>query len=340
MTDAKQPAQFDWATELSDAEAHVSLSEQEAHEIGARLRSMGAKLKTYEDLGGAADDVQLLRMGYAAARLEIESLRKEHADELAVAYMCGASREKELAAQQGAAYAAQDSEHQMAIMEGERNASLDAYSRVVSITSAESRLYESAFTSGWDRRDRLASYGQASAQAAPASVLHLVHSAFAEIAMAFPKAFALHKVGIADKAVLEALAAPAQPDQPIACSYGDNGYACCEGGPCQADVHNDKLAEQQAPATAQAEESVPAPAPPPECETEAEKRAFAFGWFKALESERMKADSVQEDAALWRWLAEYLVGTRTDLDDEIVASETVNDLRKLVKAAIKQGEKQ
>ena len=52
------------------------------------------------------------------------------------------------------------------------------------------------------------------------------------------------------------------------------------------------------------------------------------------------ADSVQEDAALWHWLAEYLVGTRTDLDDEIVASETVNDLRKLVEAAIKQGEKQ
>ena len=39
-------------------------------------------------------------------------------------------------------------------------------------------------------------------------------------------------------------------DKPIACSYGDNGYACCEGGPCQADVHNDKLAEQQAPAGA------------------------------------------------------------------------------------------
>ena len=89
--------------------------------------------------------------------------------------------------------------------------------------------------------------------------------------------------------------APAQPDKPIACSYGDNGYACCEGGPCQADVHNDKLAEQQAPATAQAEESVPAPAPPPECETEAEKRAFAFGWFKALESERMKADNKKKD---------------------------------------------
>ena len=46
------------------------------------------------------------------------------------------------------------------------------------------------------------------------------------------------------------------------------------------------------------------------------------------------------DAALWHWLAEYLVGTRTDLDDEIVASETVNDLRKLVEAARKQGEQQ
>ena len=84
-----------------------------------------------------------------------------------------------------------------------------------------------------------ASHGQA-----PASVLHLVHSAFAEIAMAFPKAFALHKVGIADTAVRKALAAPA---------------------------------------------------PPPECETEAEKRAFAFGWFKALESERVKADNKKKD---------------------------------------------
>lgn len=54
---------------------------------------------------------------------------------------------------------------------------------------------------GWIART---SHGQA-----PASVLHLVHSAFAEIAMAFPKAFALHKVGIADTAVREALAAPA-----------------------------------------------------------------------------------------------------------------------------------
>lgn len=28
------------------------------------------------------------------------------------------------------------------------------------------------------------------------------------------------------------------------------------------------------------------PAPPPECQTEAEKMAFAFGWWKALESVR------------------------------------------------------
>lgn len=41
----------------------------------AELETLRAKLKTYEDLGDAADDVQLLRMGYAAARLEIESLR-------------------------------------------------------------------------------------------------------------------------------------------------------------------------------------------------------------------------------------------------------------------------
>ena len=52
------------------------------------------------------------------------------------------------------------------------------------------------------------------------------------------------------------------------------------------------------------------------------------------------ADSVQEDAARWHWMAEYIVGTRTDLDDEIIASATVDELRKLVDAdlaARKQG---
>ena len=57
----------------------------------------------------------------------------------------------------------------------------------------------------------------------------------------------------------------------------------------------------------------------------------------AQAAQAAQADSVQEDAACWHWLAEYLVGTRTDLDDEIMASETVNDLRKLVESAIKQG---
>lgn len=56
---------------------------------------------------------------------------------------------------------------------------------------------------------------------------------------------------------------------------------------------------------AQAASRGEAPVPPPECETEAEKRAFAFEWFKALESERMKADSVQEDAARYRWLRRW-----------------------------------
>ena len=78
MTTTQQhPAQFDWATELLDAQGHVTLSAKEAHEIGARLRSMGAKLKSYEDLGDATNDMQLLRMGYAAARLEIESLHAQ-----------------------------------------------------------------------------------------------------------------------------------------------------------------------------------------------------------------------------------------------------------------------
>ena len=67
----------------------------------------------------------------------------------------------------------------------------------------------------------LASHGEA-----PASVLHLVHSAFAEIAMAFPKAFAMHKVGIADTAVLKALAAPAtaQAAEPVALLVRKNSW--------------------------------------------------------------------------------------------------------------------
>ena len=66
-------------------------------------------------------------------------------------------------------------------------------------------------------------------------------------------------------------------------------------------------------------------------------RSFDHLWALMQAPPAQVADSVLGDAACWHWIAEYLVGTRTDLDDEIVASETVNDLRKLVDAARKQG---
>lgn len=58
MTDAKQPDKFDWATELSDAQGHVTLSAKEAHEIGARLRSMGAENETLRAALAAAPTTQ------------------------------------------------------------------------------------------------------------------------------------------------------------------------------------------------------------------------------------------------------------------------------------------
>ncbi len=94
-------------------------------------------------------------------------------------------------------------------------------------------------------------------------------------------------------------------------------YAGYKGQPALPAYTEDQLAAWQEGASARITTAAPQPSPTAQ-----------------------SADSVQEDAALWHWLAEYLVGTRTDLDDEIVACETVNDLRKLVEAAIKQGEKQ
>lgn len=38
---------------------------------------------------------------------------------------------------------------------------------------------------------------------------------------------------------------PAVAGEPVACTYGDNGYACCEGGPCQAELHNERIAAPQ-----------------------------------------------------------------------------------------------
>ena len=77
-------------------------------------------------------------------------------------------------------------------------------------------------------------------------------------------------------------------------------------------IHSCDACAARGAAEAQAADSVPVPPPPPECETEAEKRAFAFGWFKALESERMKAESVREDAARLDWLDQNLFHREKD----------------------------
>ena len=215
------------------------------------------------------------------------------------------------AAQQGVAYAA--------LPEYGINTASHAHFRVLGFTADQMRAFADA------THTLRASHGEA-----PASVLHLVHSAFAEIAMAFPKAFALHKVGIADTAVREALAAPAtqqagevRPVTPYTCpkchalwlhwpaeqtGFGRDTLNCRSADHChyceKAGVEQLQRLEripaalhapQPSPTAPAPAEIVPAPPPPPECETEAEKRAFAFGWFKALESERMKADNKKKD---------------------------------------------
>ena len=83
------------------------------------------------------------------------------------------------------------------------------------------RQYEAGRTSHWQ---------------APAHVLHLVQDAFAEVAMAYPKACALHKVGLADTAVRKALATPspqAAQQAPagawMECWYGSGGKEGYEG---------------------------------------------------------------------------------------------------------------
>ena len=72
MTDAKQPAHFDWATELSDAQGHVTLSEQEAHEIGARLRASHGQAPA-----GTTEptEQQILEAAFAPAQPAVEASR-------------------------------------------------------------------------------------------------------------------------------------------------------------------------------------------------------------------------------------------------------------------------
>ena len=78
MTDKQQPEALRQAAWLKREGASC----QRHYDLGvlierqhAELETLREKLKTYEDLGDAGSDVHLLRMGYAAARLEIESLR-------------------------------------------------------------------------------------------------------------------------------------------------------------------------------------------------------------------------------------------------------------------------
>lgn len=79
MTD-KQPEALRLAALLEKTGAKGSLRDEAAAELRrqhAELETLREKLKTYEDLGDAVDDMQLLRTGYAAARLEIESLKAQ-----------------------------------------------------------------------------------------------------------------------------------------------------------------------------------------------------------------------------------------------------------------------
>ena len=83
MTD-KQPEALRLADELEapidgfpEATELESKAAAELRRLHAELETLRGKLKTYEGLGDAGSDVQLLRMGYAAARLEIESLKAQ-----------------------------------------------------------------------------------------------------------------------------------------------------------------------------------------------------------------------------------------------------------------------
>ena len=70
--------------------------------------------------------------------------------------------------------------------------------------------------------------------------------------------------------------------------------------------------------------------------------AAELGW-RDMEIDRLKAELLlakQEvlehlsNAARWTWLVNYLIGSRTDMDDGIVACETVSQLCVLVDIAI------
>jgi hypothetical protein len=88
MTQNQQPAArrslYDITGNISDTNTQL-ITQVELNGLHDELETLREKLKLYEDLGDAGSDVQLLRTGYAAARLEIESLKSER-DRFRVAY--------------------------------------------------------------------------------------------------------------------------------------------------------------------------------------------------------------------------------------------------------------
>ena len=169
---------------------------QKAARQHAENETLRAKIKAYEDLDEAASDVQLLRMGYAAARLEIESLQariktmaEEHADELMVAHLDGMRAAQPAGAQQpGAAYAAlpdADRDYMRKVVAVAVTMLFDGYkedvmrvfstgelSEFVTITAAmRVEKVEDIYRRAWDLLSlpASASHGQAPAQAIPAA---------------------------------------------------------------------------------------------------------------------------------------------------------------------------
>ena len=115
---------FCWATELAMTQQPVTLSVTEAREVSAEMQRLHSENETLrverernlnsirvnnEIINKKRDENETLQAGYAAARLEIESLQariktmtEEHADELMVAHLDGRMRAAQPAPQQEA----------------------------------------------------------------------------------------------------------------------------------------------------------------------------------------------------------------------------------------------
>ena len=157
MTDKKQPESLRQAAWLKKEGASC----QRHYDLGVLIERQHAELET-------------LRAGYAAARLEIESLKaqlaeraREHADELTVAYMCGASREKELAAQQpgaaGLIGALEDAQRAINSMKVEAETAAQGDEQMM--LEACETISNEGLQADMAIRAALASHGQAPAQA-------------------------------------------------------------------------------------------------------------------------------------------------------------------------------